>query len=308
MVSLTLNQLPNRHHRRQWRTESAHSHPSPTSWALPTPDLPPASTLPPRRHTLLSLMVRACPARATGSAANLSSAAFQHSSYFRDHSRTDSGLAKSRQPPHRGLPPTPPMSTDASFGNRSPTSKSVSHAPAGPTGYYYETTPPLEADQHQRQPPSAEPARRASYPHQALPPTLYLEQPPSGTYYQNVPPPAQPQAPGLYYQRPLPNAFPPPPMPVPVAMNPASGPWQHHHYLSPSHGGAFPQSQDRYICQTCNKAFSRPSSLRIHSHSHTGEKPFKCPHSGCGKAFSVRSNMKRHERGCHSFEVNAGMP
>jgi uncharacterized Zn-finger protein len=49
----------------------------------------------------------------------------------------------------------------------------------------------------------------------------------------------------------------------------------------------------------CNKAFSRPSSLRIHSHSHTGEKPFQCPHKGCGKAFSVRSNMKRHERGCH---------
>jgi hypothetical protein len=56
--------------------------------------------------------------------------------------------------------------------------------------------------------------------------------------------------------------------------------------------------QDRYICPTCNKAFSRPSSLRIHSHSHVGEKPYKCPNAGCGKAFSVRSNLKRHERGC----------
>ncbi|KAF2479666.1 hypothetical protein BDY17DRAFT_257147, partial [Neohortaea acidophila] len=55
----------------------------------------------------------------------------------------------------------------------------------------------------------------------------------------------------------------------------------------------------RYICTTCAKAFSRPSSLKIHSHSHTGEKPFKCSHAGCTKAFSVRSNMKRHERGCH---------
>lgn len=89
---------------------------------------------------------------------------------------------------------------------------------------------------------------------------------------------------------------------------PSSGanPWQHHHYISPSSAASFPQSQDRYICQTCNKAFSRPSSLRIHSHSHTGEKPFKCPHSGCGKAFSVRSNMKRHERGCHNFEASCG--
>jgi len=80
--------------------------------------------------------------------------------------------------------------------------------------------------------------------------------------------------------------------------------WQHHHYLSPTAASSstttFSVVQDRYICTTCSKAFSRPSSLRIHSHSHTGEKPFKCPHKGCGKAFSVRSNMKRHERGCHA--------
>ncbi|KAK5000501.1 hypothetical protein LTR66_000656 [Elasticomyces elasticus] len=117
----------------------------------------------------------------------------------------------------------------------------------------------------------------------------------------------------LYHQRPLSTNFPPPP-PPPVPP-PAPAPnstrtttpslpttanlWQHHHYISASSQATFPQSQDRYICQACNKAFSRPSSLKIHSHSHTGEKPFKCPHAGCGKAFSVRSNMKRHERGCH---------
>lgn len=202
------------------------------------------------------------------------------------------------------------MSTDASFSTHSPSSKS---SVSGPTGFYYETTPPLEADQHYRRPPPVEPVRHpsaaSSYPNQRLPPTSYLDQPPSGTYYQNVPPP-QPQVTSLYYQRPLPQAFPPNPAPIAVSMSPTSGPnpWQHHHYLSPSHGSAFPQSQDRYICSTCNKAFSRPSSLRIHSHSHTGEKPFKCPHAGCGKAFSVRSNMKRHERGCHSFEVGPGGP
>ncbi|MDI1492618.1 MAG: hypothetical protein OHK93_004400 [Ramalina farinacea] len=75
---------------------------------------------------------------------------------------------------------------------------------------------------------------------------------------------------------------------------------QHHHYIAPSHSASFSgQNSDRYVCPVCSKAFSRPSSLRIHSHSHTGEKPFLCPHKGCGKAFSVRSNMKRHERGCH---------
>ena len=83
-------------------------------------------------------------------------------------------------------------------------------------------------------------------------------------------------------------------------ISPVTPAWQHHHYFPPSTTTPYQQNHDRYICRTCHKAFSRPSSLRIHSHSHTGEKPFRCTHAGCGKAFSVRSNMKRHERGCHS--------
>lgn len=53
---------------------------------------------------------------------------------------------------------------------------------------------------------------------------------------------------------------------------------------------------DRYVCQYCMKAFSRPSSLRIHIYSHTGEKPFACPEPDCGRKFSVQSNMRRHLR------------
>lgn len=52
----------------------------------------------------------------------------------------------------------------------------------------------------------------------------------------------------------------------------------------------------RYLCPYCNKAFSRPSSLRIHTYSHTGEKPFVCTEEGCGRRFSVQSNMRRHLR------------
>ncbi|KDQ53471.1 hypothetical protein JAAARDRAFT_89965, partial [Jaapia argillacea MUCL 33604] len=53
----------------------------------------------------------------------------------------------------------------------------------------------------------------------------------------------------------------------------------------------------KYECSYCGKGFNRPSSLKIHLNSHTGEKPFQCPHEGCGRTFSVLSNMRRHARG-----------
>ncbi|KAG0269274.1 hypothetical protein DFQ27_004137 [Actinomortierella ambigua] len=52
----------------------------------------------------------------------------------------------------------------------------------------------------------------------------------------------------------------------------------------------------RYVCSYCQKRFSRPSSLRIHTYSHTGERPFKCTEKGCERQFSVQSNMRRHLR------------
>ncbi|KAK3498310.1 hypothetical protein B0T13DRAFT_258236 [Neurospora crassa] len=211
------------------------------------------------------------------------------------------------------LPPSPPMSSEASFeGYRSPSSKPASQS-QGSSNYYYETTPPLsqhEADSRQMATATPRaPVQSSTFQTQYPSSAGYSSQSGMNPYYppmQPTPPPQQ-QMSGLYYQRPLPQTF-TPAVPVPVTLAPVTGanPWQHHHYIAPSSTASFPQSQDRYICQTCNKAFSRPSSLRIHSHSHTGEKPFKCPHAGCGKAFSVRSNMKRHERGCHSFESSNG--
>ncbi|KAL8953046.1 MAG: hypothetical protein Q9222_001096 [Ikaeria aurantiellina] len=228
------------------------------------------------------------------------------------------------------LPPTPPsrskMDVDDYHQSPSTTSSHSSAAPPGP--YYGPSNPSHTADpQLERHPPPS-----ASHPGRGPPPPVnespyqnspYPPSPTNATTY-SYPPPSQAATAGPpgYYQQPLPTNFPPaPPAPVSVPMDPAlsnspqqqqqqqqqspieqGSPWQHqhHHYISPSSSAAFAsQSPDRYVCQTCNKAFSRPSSLRIHSHSHTGEKPFKCPHPECGKAFSVRSNMKRHERGCH---------
>ncbi|KAI8060457.1 hypothetical protein BC940DRAFT_312056 [Gongronella butleri] len=81
-----------------------------------------------------------------------------------------------------------------------------------------------------------------------------------------------------------------------------------HHHHTPHHRRTIsypvstsvsfvnPPPQRKYPCPQCNKTFSRPSSLRTHLFSHSGEKPYVCPHDGCGRRFSVQSNMRRHLR------------
>lgn len=212
------------------------------------------------------------------------------------------------------LPPSPPLRPEYGFdgSNQSPSAAS-SHSSTAGVPYFGSAINNVEPH-HQRQSLSMPSHAGNSMPSQASSSYQVSTYPPSpgGISNYSYPSPAHPTAAAsaMYYQRSLPATFTPPSIPAsltPVLSNSQDGSsvdqnnlWQHHHYISPSSTAAFAsQSQDRYVCQTCNKAFSRPSSLRIHSHSHTGEKPFKCPHSGCGKAFSVRSNMKRHERGCH---------
>ena len=73
-------------------------------------------------------------------------------------------------------------------------------------------------------------------------------------------------------------------------------------------------SQKKHKCKICDKRFTRPSSLQTHMYSHTGEKrkyhtlatyytrcanvspAFACDVEGCGRHFSVVSNLRRHRK------------
>ncbi|EER43140.1 C2H2 zinc finger protein [Histoplasma capsulatum H143] len=66
-------------------------------------------------------------------------------------------------------------------------------------------------------------------------------------------------------------------------------------------------TQKKHKCKVCDKRFTRPSSLQTHMYSHTGEKPFPCEFPGCGRHFSVVSNLRRHNK-VHKGEKESGSP
>jgi len=50
----------------------------------------------------------------------------------------------------------------------------------------------------------------------------------------------------------------------------------------------------RFICQICEKRLTRASYLRTHILIHTGERSFEC--QLCDKSFTQASNLHRHKR------------
>ena len=79
--------------------------------------------------------------------------------------------------------------------------------------------------------------------------------------------------------------------PAPIVIPP-------YHYQTPqsiSISPQFPSSPSRpFSCDLCTLSFNRQHDLKRHRETHTGEKPYLC-NGGCGKTFTRKDALKRHQ-------------
>uniref|UniRef100_A0A8C5DVC1 C2H2-type domain-containing protein n=1 Tax=Gouania willdenowi TaxID=441366 RepID=A0A8C5DVC1_GOUWI len=65
-----------------------------------------------------------------------------------------------------------------------------------------------------------------------------------------------------------------------------------------------PKKPGRYICNFCGRACAKPSVLKKHIRSHTGERPYPCV--PCGFSFKTKSNLYKHRKS-HAHAIKAGL-
>ena len=51
-----------------------------------------------------------------------------------------------------------------------------------------------------------------------------------------------------------------------------------------------------FTCHKCNRKLSTKQSLKEHSFTHSGKKPFRCSEIGCGKMFRQSSQLCNHRK------------
>ncbi|KAL3279000.1 hypothetical protein HHI36_016516 [Cryptolaemus montrouzieri] len=68
---------------------------------------------------------------------------------------------------------------------------------------------------------------------------------------------------------------------------------------SPLLGNQDAEPEGQFICDQCDKAFSKQSSLARHKYEHSGQRPHKCDE--CPKAFKHKHHLTEHKR-LHSGE------
>ncbi|KAL0969812.1 hypothetical protein UPYG_G00232610 [Umbra pygmaea] len=62
------------------------------------------------------------------------------------------------------------------------------------------------------------------------------------------------------------------------------------------------QKPGKYVCEYCGRACAKPSVLKKHIRSHTGERPYPCV--PCGFSFKTKSNLYKHRKS-HAHSVKA---
>lgn len=62
------------------------------------------------------------------------------------------------------------------------------------------------------------------------------------------------------------------------------------------------KEKKEFICLVCFKQFALAQYLKEHTYTHTGQRPYKCHHPGCGKTFRQAGKLSLHKK-THSTNI-----